>query len=133
MVRPTRENRKPLVASSEVRFLAVGATAAALFFAFSWSAQSSGVPPFWAGLLAYGAAFATGYLGHHSLTFGGDHLHHRTMPRYAALQGFCALLAAAASDLLARPQLFSPPVISAATTFLIGAVAYAGSRYWVFR
>ena len=133
MVRATRESRKPLRASNEVRFLAVGATAAALFFAISWSAQSSGVPPYWAGLLAYGAAFATGYLGHQSLTFGGDHLHHRTMPRYAALQGLCALFAAATSYLLARPQLFSPPEISAATTFLIGAVAYAGSRYWVFR
>ena len=133
MVLPTRENRKPLIASSEVRFVAVGATAATLFFAISWSAQSRGVPPLWAGLVAYGAAFATGYLGHHSVTFGGDHLHRRTMPRYAALQGLCALLAAATSYLLARPQLFSPPEISAATTFLIGAVAYAGSRYWVFR
>jgi hypothetical protein len=51
MVRPTRENRKVMVASTEVRFLAVGATAAALFFAISWWAQSRGVPPFWARLL----------------------------------------------------------------------------------
>jgi putative flippase GtrA len=128
-----RESGKRLIASSKVRFVVVGMTAAALFFAICWSAQSRGVPAFWAGLIAYVGAFAMAYLGHHSVTFGGRHLHRRTMPRYAALQGFCASLAAATSYLLTRPQLFSPLEISAATTLFIGAVAYFGSRNWVFR
>jgi putative flippase GtrA len=133
MVGPRGGNWKPLNASSEVRFAVIGATAAALFFVVSWSAQARGVPAFWAGLIAYGAAFTFGYLGHHSITFGSEHLHRRTMPRYAALQCICALLAAATSGLLARPHLFSAPEISAATTLVTGAFAYFGSRYWVFK
>src|SRR5262245_41147988 len=133
MVLIGRTNWKDLIASSKLRFLVIGGIAAAIFFGILWSAQSAGLPAFWAGLIAYVAAFGTGYFGHHRVTFGGDHRHRETMPRYAALQASCALLAAATSHLLTRPHLLSPFEISAITTLFMGVVAYVGSRYWVFR
>ncbi|PSJ62198.1 GtrA family protein [Pseudaminobacter soli (ex Li et al. 2025)] len=115
-----------------VRFVTVGVGAAALLLVLAYLFMSVGLPPFAAGLVAYGGAFLAAYTAQRCWTFGAAHGHGHALPRYFVLQAGCALasggLAHIAIDLLGM----APLTTSVLITIVTSAVSYVVSSCWVF-
>jgi putative flippase GtrA len=113
------------------RFVVTGLIAAAVFFAILFALLRDGLPPFPATLVAYALSFGVGYALQHGWTFGAQHPHHYSFPRYLAVQVgccmACALLAHAA--LLAGLPTLLLSVITAVATSII---SFFASLLWVF-
>jgi putative flippase GtrA len=115
-----------------VRFLTVGAGAAALFFVLTYALVSLGMPAFAGTVVAYAAAFITAYAAQRNWTFGGGHAHGRALPRYFLLQAGCALGSGALAHVAAERFQMSPLAMSALTTAAASVVSYLLSSLWVF-
>lgn len=113
-----------------IRFVLSGGLAAGAYFCFAYGLLETGLQPLAAGLLAYAFAFGIGYGLQHRWTFSGRHRHGRTLPRYFALQGFCALLSA---GILQVASTLAPALaVASLSAVTLGLVSYLASRFWVF-
>ena len=114
------------------RFVLVGGGAAALLMVLTWGLMRLGMAPFAAGLLGYAISFVVAYTLQRNWTFEGAGRHSRTLPRYFALQAFCALATGGLSHLLAVRLGWTPAAASAVTTLCASVISYVGSSLWVF-
>jgi putative flippase GtrA len=114
------------------RFITVGVSAALLLFCLTWLFTRMGLSPMVGGIAAYAIAVAVAYTAQRSWTFGGRHDHASALPRYLAVQVFCALLSGVTSE-LAVTMLDAPPVLmSAIATVAASAASFVLSSLWVF-
>lgn len=114
------------------RFVVVGVAAAGLLFALTWALAALGLPAFAAGTAGYAGAFAFAYTAQRNWTFGGRAAHGRALPRYLAVQLFCAGLAGlsahAASAWLGWPAF----AVSGFATGVASAAGFVLSLTWAF-
>ena len=121
-----------LVSSRLLRFLIVGVGANLLLFVLTCLLLRSGVPAFFAGALAYAAAFGAAYLAQREWTFGGMHGEGSPLPRYVAAQLACAAASSLVGQVCADVFAATPPATSLAVTATAGAMSYLISSRWVF-
>lgn len=115
-----------------IRFVIVGSVSAALLFALVWLFSALGAAPFLAGAGGYAIAFVFAYTAQRNWTFAGRAAHGTALPRYLAVQLFCAALsglsAHAASAWLGWPA----PAVSAFATGIASAAGFVLSSLWAF-
>jgi putative flippase GtrA len=115
-----------------MRFIVVGSAAAVLQFSLTYAFIALGARPAMASAGAYGIAFCSAYVAQKYWTFESSTGHHRTLPRYLAVQLLSAALAAAAAEaaavLLGLPTLG----ISIMSTLVGSGTSYVLSSRWAF-
>lgn len=114
-----------------VRFLITGSGAALLFYTLSVVFILCGAPPFGGTVAAYAIAFVVSYTVQHRWTFGGQHRHSDSLPRYMAAQACSALVAGLVAHVATREGL-PTVIVSLASTLIASVMSYGLSRYWVF-
>ncbi len=115
-----------------LRFIIVGASAAALQFLLTYLLMRIWSTPFNAAAAAYVAAFIYAYLLHRQWTFSTRQAHRRTLPRYAIAQIGCALLGGVVAEVCAAHLRLDRLPVAAASTIAASGAAYVLSVRWVF-
>ena len=121
-----------MLMNRNVRFVIAGGGAAVLFYTATFSLLRLDVPPFPAVLSAYVVAIVVSYTVQHRWTFGGEHAHARSFPRYVAAQAASALLTSLVARALGGGFDLPPAILSGCTTLFGSALSYVLSRFWVF-
>jgi putative flippase GtrA len=114
------------------RFVVTGTTCAGLFFFLTFALVRLGLAPFFSSLVAFIAAFVTGYALQQGWTFGARHSHQRSLPRYLLLQVVCSLFSGVVAHLSVHQFGLSALGMSVLTTLTTSALSVAGSLFWVF-
>jgi putative flippase GtrA len=119
------------LSSTPVRFVAVGASLAALYFVLVLTLLTLGMGPIGSSLLSYAIALAVGYLAQSRWTFGEGRVHRRSPARYITVQLSGAILSATAAHASSLYD-FSTPLVSFFATAIAGVVSYFLTSLWVF-
>lgn len=114
------------------RFLVVGGLAALLLFVLSWVFHALGMAPFAAGTGAYALAFAFAYTAQRNWTFGAHAAHATALPRYLAVQLFCALLAGLCTHVASSWLGWPAPAAAGLATLAASAAGFVLSAGWAF-
>ena len=123
----------PMFIGKLVRFGAVGAACAAVFFAVNYTLLNlAGLGVFLSLALTYMTTFFLGYVLQKNVAFRSTSRHGRSLPRYALLHlaGFFLVyfLTLRLGAVLPHPEVTSP----LAATLLCGLFSFAVSIAWVF-
>lgn len=89
------------------------------------------VPPQIANLVAFSAALAVSFLGHHNWSFRSRRSHATTLPRFLVAAG-CGYLASATLLGLLQDTSMSSTASLLVSACLIPVVSYIVNKYWVF-
>lgn len=121
-----------MTATRSLRFIIVGVSAALLHLLLSYVFMRAGLQAGVAVLLASLIAFICAYLVQKLWTFESAHSHVRTLPRYLAVQLFCAFLAALSGELSHQVLGWSDMSTALLSTVVASATAFVLSSRWAF-